>query len=103
MWRKEDAYRLSQMRNKRHISARKMSSDLGLSENYINKIESASSKPSLDKFIEICKYLDVSLDEIVGYKTVSTPKLNETINGLKNLSETDLEHIAVMIKRLQQE
>lgn len=37
MWHKEDAYRLSQMRNKRHISARKMSSDLGLSENYINK------------------------------------------------------------------
>ena len=47
MWNKDDAIRLSQIRIKKGISARQMSNDLGLGENYINKIENLSSKPSL--------------------------------------------------------
>lgn len=53
MWNKDDAIRLSQIRIKKGISARQMSNDLGLGENYINKIENLSSKPSLKILIEI--------------------------------------------------
>ena len=87
MWNKDDAIRLSQIRIKKGISARQMSNDLGLGENYINKIENLSSKPSLKILIEICKYLNVSLDELLGYRTVNSPELYEAINGLKDLEK----------------
>ena len=74
MWNKDDAIRLSQIRIKKGISARQMSNDLGLGENYINKIENLSSK-----------------------------ELYEAINGLKDLDESDFEHIAAIIKRLRKD
>ena len=103
MWNKDDAIRLSQIRIKKGISARQMSNDLGLGENYINKIENLSSEPSLKILIEICKYLNVSLDELLGYRTVNSPELYEAINGLKDLDESDFEHIAAIIKRLRKD
>ena len=50
MWNKDDAIRLSQIRIKKGISARQMSNDLGLGENYINKIENKRTLPSMQLF-----------------------------------------------------
>ena len=97
MWDKESSLRLAQIRTRRNISARQMSIDLGQSENYI------TSNPSMKMIVNICKYFDISIDEFFEYRTVNSPKLYEAINGLKELDESDFEHIAAIIKRLRKE
>jgi len=103
MWDKESSLRLAQIRTRRNISARQMSIDLGQSENYITNIENNTSNPSMKMIVNICKYFDISIDEFFEYRTVNSPKLYEAINGLKELDESDFEHIAAIIKRLRKE
>lgn len=57
---KEFAERLTQLRKVKGISARKMSLSLGQNEGYINKIENNNNYPTMQSFLYICEYLDIT-------------------------------------------
>ena len=55
--------RIYELREKKNISARRLSLSLGMNSGYINKIENGRTMPSLDMLFEICTYFDItSLD-----------------------------------------
>ena len=52
--------RLAQLRIQRGVSARDMSLSLGQANNYINNIENKKTLPSMQAFLAICEYLNVT-------------------------------------------
>ena len=52
--------RITELRVLKNISERKMSLDLGHSASYIRNISSGRSLPSMEEFLYICDYLDIT-------------------------------------------
>ena len=60
--------RLQELRKRKNISARKLSLLLGQNRYYINCIELHRALPSMAKFFEICKALEVTPAEFFASK-----------------------------------
>ena len=90
--------RLTKLRTERKISARDMSLSLGQSPGYINKIENNRSLPSMQVFFYICEYLKISPAEFFDQGVTYPLLLNETINELKKMDSTQLEHLLHIAK-----
>ena len=54
------ALRISKLRLQKNVSARKMSLSLGQNESYISSIENNNSYPTMQSFLYICEYLDIT-------------------------------------------
>lgn len=55
--------RLSFLRARKGVSARKMSLELGQNKNYISGIEAGNHFPTMGCFLEICYYLGITPSE----------------------------------------
>ena len=97
---KDFALRLAQLREKKNVSARKMSFAIGQNPGYINNIESGKSLPSLPGVFYICDYLGISVSEFFDLDTKNPTKLNGIISDLKKLDDQQLESIANLVKGL---
>ena len=51
---------LRNLRNKKDVSAREMSLELGQNVNYVNLIENGKRFPSMQGFFLICDYMDIT-------------------------------------------
>ncbi len=92
--------RITQLRLQKGVSEYKMSYDLGHSRGYINNISSGKTLPSMTEFFAICEYFDITPIEFFS-ENIKNPKLtNETLHNLEILSESDLEIVNNLIKRL---
>lgn len=92
--------RITQLRLQKGVSEYKMSYDLGHSRGYINNISSGKTLPSMTEFFAICEYFDITPIEFFS-ENIKNPKLtNETLHNLEMLSESDLEIVNNLIKRL---
>ncbi|MDE6593359.1 MAG: helix-turn-helix transcriptional regulator [Oscillospiraceae bacterium] len=52
--------RIAILRTRKNISARDMSFSLGQSQSYINNIENKKALPSMQMFLEICRFLEIT-------------------------------------------
>ena len=92
--------RLGKLRDAKGVSARDMSISIGMSPNYINKIERGKSRPSMDAFFDICDYLGISQKYFFDEEN-SNPKIySEYIADLMALDETNLAHVTGIVKGL---
>lgn len=92
--------RITQLRLQKGVSEYKMSYDLGHSRGYINNISSGKTLPSMTEFFAICEYFGITPIEFFS-ENIKNPKLtNETLHNLEMLSESDLEIVNNLIKRL---
>ena len=57
------AARVQQLRSQKNISARKMSLSIGQNEGYITQIENKQNLPSMEGFLYICRYLEITPEE----------------------------------------
>jgi len=97
---KKFALRLSQLREKKNVSAREMSLAIGQNAGYINNIESGKALPSLPGLFYICDYLNISVSEFFDLESKNPTKLDNIISDLKKLDDKQLESIATLIKGL---
>ena len=87
------AARVQQLRSQKNISARKMSLSIGQNEGYITQIENKQNLPSMEGFLYICRYLEITpenpemLRKMVEDIKTLTPgqidSLNKTISEFK--------------------
>ena len=92
--------RLSQLRLLRGISARKMSLDLGKSNNYINTIENQKAYPTIEMFFKICDYLDVHPSEFFDPLNSDPYQERALLSMIHNL-EPDLQDSVIgLIKQM---
>ena len=63
MFEDDFSRRMSQLRERKGVSARDMSLSIGQNAGYINSIENGKSMPSMPAFLSICDYLGISPEE----------------------------------------
>jgi len=92
--------RLAKLRTMKGVSARDMSLSIGQSANYINKIESNKSFPSMTAFFYICEYLEISQQDFFDENNIFPEKLNELVEDLKRLDDKALSYIVGIVKEM---
>ena len=90
--------RISKLRNAKKISARKLSIDLGQSENYITKIENAQNNITMEGLFNICDYFEISLADFFDGKTEYPLQYRKIIDELNKLDSIEIEKVYDMIK-----
>ncbi len=77
--------RLRTLRNEKQVSAREMSLSLGQNESYINKIESGKTSTTINSFLNICEFLNISPSDFFNeniHNTIETSIFDEYIQKL---------------------
>jgi len=92
--------RLAKLRHFKGVSAREMSLFLGKSANYINKIESNKSFPSMQVFFDICDYFGISQVDFFDEGNTYPERLNELVSDYKKLDENEQNHLTGLAKIL---
>lgn len=92
--------RLATLRTAKGVSARDMSLSIGQSANYINKIESRKSLPSMTVFFYICEYLNVTPQEFFDTDNAYPEQLNELVGDLKKLDSKSISNISALVKEI---
>ncbi|MCC8160792.1 MAG: helix-turn-helix transcriptional regulator [Oscillospiraceae bacterium] len=93
--------RITELRLKANVSEYQMSFELGQSKSYVQSISSGKAMPSMAGFLNICDYFGITPLEFFD-TTIEEPNLlNDVINSIKTLSESDLELILEIAQRLK--
>jgi len=97
---KEFGNRLAELRIIKNVSAREMSLSIGLSENYINKIENGKIWPSMQTFFYICEYLDITPKDFFDRGNNNPSQVSEHITDYMRLDSASQSHITGLVKEL---
>ena len=100
MYENEFQTRLTQLREKKGVSARDMSLSIGQNPGYINNIETGKALPSMSGFFYICEYLQLSPKDFFDIDAKNPEKLNELMKDLKRLDDKQLDSIASIVQGL---
>ena len=82
--------RINELQNRMGISSRKMSTDLGYNEGYINHILSGRKTPSLDALCKIVEYFEISRGEFFHEDRKESDLINALNKAAHKLSDRDL-------------
>lgn len=92
--------RITDLRIKKDISERELSISLGKTDNYINKITSGKSLPSMESFLEICNYFEITPFEF-SYSNINDPITSKKIyDEMKRLSKNNLSEFLLILETL---
>lgn len=92
--------RITDLRLLRNLSEYKLSIALGHSKGYIQSIASGHSMPSLESFLEICDYFNITPYEFFNDQlTLERPQIQQILYYLQQLPDHDLEMIKDIARR----
>jgi len=94
--------RITELRIKKGVSEYQMSLDLGHSRSYIQNISAGRSKPSIDEFLYICEYLNVSPRDFFDEGNSQPILIQKALDGMQTLSGKDLLTLLSLIDRLKE-
>lgn len=94
--------RITDLRIKKGVSEYKMSLDLGHSRSYVQSISSGRSSPSIQEFLYICDYLEVSPSTFFDEKAYDPILLQKAYEGMRELSDKDLLTLISLINRFKE-
>ncbi len=83
--------RISELRTKRNISARDMSLSIGQNPGYINSIENKKSLPSMQTFLYICDFLEITPQEFFDVENDWSPIIADIVSCCRKLDPDNQE------------
>lgn len=92
--------RINELRMKNNISEYQLSLELGHSQGYIQSITSGRNMPSMNAFLEICTYFDITPAEFFDPDIHNINLVNDIITDIKKLSDNDLLLLSTVLKRI---
>lgn len=92
--------RITELRLKKDISERKMSLDLGKSENYIRNITAGYSSTSFEMLNEIAEYFGLTLSEFFC-EDERILQAQQAAQMMLDLDKEDMECVIMVIQRLK--
>lgn len=97
--------RLKRLLDKRMITQAQMAKDLNVSPATISGYVTNTHQPAIDMLIDIAEYLQVSVEELVGFNVnvddpVRKDKIVEILELVSVLPDEDLELIRMLVKKL---
>lgn len=93
--------RITELREKMGVAEYKMSMELGHSRNYIQNIATGKSKPSIEEFLYICEYLNVTPSDFFDEGNTNPILIQKAVDGMLQLSDKDILFVLSLIDRLQ--
>lgn len=100
MFEDDFSRRMSQLRERKGVSARDMSLSIGQNAGYINSIENGKSMPSMPAFLSICDYLGITPAEFFDLDSNTPERLREVISNLKLLDDEAFTGVETIVRRL---
>lgn len=100
----DEAYirnRITELRLRKKVSEYQMSMALGQNHGYIQAISSGRSLPSMEQFLNICDYFEITPLEFFDSETVNPQLIHIALEGMRKLGEDDLIMLIGLINRLQ--
>ena len=94
--------RITELRIKKGVSEYQMSLDLGHSRSYMQNIASGRSKPSIEEFLYMCEYLNVTPRDFFDESKAEPILVQKALDGMRTLSDRDLIFLLSMIDRLNE-
>lgn len=95
--------RITQLRMKKGVSEYQMSYDLGHSRGYVYNISSGKALPPLKELFSICDYFEITPQQFFDDSTTIPELIQKAIEGMRQLSESDLILLLSIINRLKKE
>ncbi|MDY3017016.1 MAG: helix-turn-helix transcriptional regulator [Blautia sp.] len=92
--------RINQLRKEKGISEYQLSINLGHCKGYIQSITSGRALPSMEAFLEICNYFNITPSEFLDPAIEDNTLYNQLIYQIKLLSHDDLVLLSSIINRL---
>ena len=93
--------RIASLRAKKKVKSREMSLALLQSESYISHVESGQMVPSMDAFMNICKYFKITPLEFFDEGNTNPDLSAEFISEFRKLTEVEMENILQIIKDIR--
>ncbi len=93
--------RIAILRTAKNISARDMSLSLGQSQSYINNIENKKSLPSMQMFLYICEFLNVSPKDFFDEQLNEPSTFSDAMSAFKCLKKEQLEILVMLAKEMK--
>ena len=95
--------RITQLRLRKGVSEYQMSYDLGHSRGYIYNISSGKALPPMKEFLAICDYLEITPQQFFDTSSQNPELLQKALEGMRQLSESDMLMLLGLINRLRAE
>ena len=93
--------RIATLRTAKNISARDMSLSLGQSQSYINNIENGKSLPSMQMFLYICEFLEVTPKDFFDENIIAPNTFSESMDAFKSLNRNQLNLLIALSKEMK--
>lgn len=94
--------KISYLRNKNNLSARKLSEQIGKNYGYINKLEHEKSfLPTVDTLFDILEVCNTSPEEFFYYNINSYKADREIIELLSNIDDESKKSILTLLKKIK--
>lgn len=94
--------RITQLRLRKGVSEYQMSYELGHSRGYVYNISSGKALPPLKEFLAICDYFNISPQQFFDESTQNPELIQKALEGMRQLSESDLLMLLGLINRLKE-
>jgi transcriptional regulator with XRE-family HTH domain len=94
--------RITELRIKKCVAEYQMSLDLGHSRSYIQNIVAGRSKPSIDEFLYMCEYLNVTPKAFFDECEAEPILIQKALDGMRTLSDKDMLTLIGLIDRLKE-
>ena len=93
--------RITTLRIKKGVSEYQMSLELGHSRGYIQNISSGKSMPSMEGFLEICDYFEITPYQFFNGNIQYPDLVQKICTEIQNLSDGDLLLLLNLINRFR--
>lgn len=93
--------KIAMLIKEKNISEYKLSLDLAKSKGYIQGITSGRALPSMQEFLNICDYFEITPSDFFNTSNNKTLKEIELSSYLSDLKSSDIDLIIELAKRLQ--
>ena len=77
-----------------------MSLDLGKNKSYIQSLTSGRSLPTMQSFLDICDYLEVTPQQFFDSELHNLPLIDKATDLMKQLDDEDMLALISMLNRL---
>lgn len=92
--------RISELRLKKNVSEYQMSLDLGKNKSYIQSLTSGRSLPTMQSFLDIRDYLEVTPQQFFDLELHNLPLIDKATDLMKQLDDEDMLALISMLNRL---
>lgn len=95
--------KIASLRTSKNISARELSLRLGQSTGYINTIENGKSLPSMNMFLYICDYFNITPRDFFDEDNLFPDLIREIVSESKKLDKEALKSVLNVMRYMNRQ